>query len=282
VLRLENLCDLLFELSNEDRLRILHQLNKKAMNVTNLSKALGLTTQESSRHLSRLGEVGLTKKDVSGLHHISPYGKLILKQLPGLKFTSQHSDYFTTHSLERLPIGFLCRLGDLAESTYTDDIMVAFHSTETMIKEAKEYIWVITDQYIMSTIPLFSKAFERRVKVRTMDPKHWVPPPKLKEGIRAEDAQTVWQARTTGLLKEKMLERLDIYLYMSEKEVATLAFPTLDGKFDYLGFTSTDEQVHKWCSDLFQHYWERAEIKKEFVLIPRERTSQKNFRRKVS
>jgi len=279
---LENLCDLLFELSNEDRLRILHQLNKKAMNVTNLSKALGLTTQESSRHISRLGEVGLTKKDVDGLHHISAYGKLILKQLLGLKFTSRHGDYFTTHSLGRLPIEFVSRLGDLAESIYTDDIMVAFHNTETMIQEAKEYIWVITDQYIMSTLPLFSKAFERRVKVKTIDPKHWVPPPKLKEGIRAEDAQAVWQARTTGLIKEKMLERLDIYLYMSEKEVATLAFPTLDGKFDYLGFTSTDERVHKWCSDLFLHYWERAEIKKDFVLIPREETSQKNLRRKVS
>ena len=279
---MENLCDLLFELSNEDRLRILHQLNKQAMNVTSLSKALGLTTQESSRHLSRLGEVGLTKKEVNGLHHISPYGKLILKQLPGLRFTSQHSDYFTTHSLERLPMEFVCRLGALAESTYTDDIMVAFHNTETMIKGAKEYIWVMTGQYIMSTLPLFSKAFERRVKVKTIDPKHWVPPPKLKEGIRAEDAQAVWQARTAGLIEEKMLERLDIYLYMSEKEVATLAFPTLDGKFDYLGFTSTDERVHKWCSDLFQHYWEKAETKKEFVLIPREKTSQKSFRRQVS
>ena len=100
---MENLCDLLFELSNEDRLRILHQLNKEAMNVTTLSKALGLTTQESSRHVSRLGEVGLTQKDVDGFHHISPYGKLILKQLPGLAFTSQHRDYFTTHSLEHLP-----------------------------------------------------------------------------------------------------------------------------------------------------------------------------------
>ena len=36
---MENLYDLLFELLNEDRLRILYQLNKEAMNVTNLSKA---------------------------------------------------------------------------------------------------------------------------------------------------------------------------------------------------------------------------------------------------
>lgn len=271
---LENLCDLLFELSNEDRLRILHKLNKEAMNVTNLSKALGLTTQESSRHVSRLSEAGLTQKDVDGLHHISPYGKLILKQLPGVKFTSQHRDYFITHSLERLPQEFVSRIGELADSTYTDDIMVAFHSIETMMQEAEEYIWVITDQYLMSTFPLFREAFEREVKVKTIDPKHWVPPAKLKEGIRAEDAQVVWQARTTGLIEERMLERLDVFLWMSEKEVAVMAFPTLDGKFNYLGFTSADERSHKWCSGLFQYYWERAETKLEFVLIPREENSQ--------
>jgi predicted transcriptional regulator len=269
VLGLGNLCDLLFELSNEDRLRILHQLNKEEMNVTNLSRALGLTTQESSRHVSRLSEVGLTLKDVDGFHHLSPYGKLILKQLPALEFTSLHRGYFTTHFVERLPLEFVSRIGELANSTHTDDIMVAFHSVETMMQEAEEYIWVITDQYLMSTLPLLCEAFERDVKVKTIDPKHWVPPLKLKESIRTEDAKAVWQARTTGLIKERTLERLDVNLYMSEKEVSMLAFPTLDGKFDYLGFTSVDKQARRWCSDLFQHYWERAETKKEFVLIPK-------------
>ena len=50
---MENLCDLLFEVSNKDRLRILLQLDEEAMNVTRLSRELGLTTQESSRHLAR-------------------------------------------------------------------------------------------------------------------------------------------------------------------------------------------------------------------------------------
>ncbi|NIO36894.1 ArsR family transcriptional regulator, partial [Candidatus Bathyarchaeota archaeon] len=55
---LENLCDLLFELSNEDRLRILYQLEKEAMNISDLSKTLELSTQESSRNLSRLSGIG--------------------------------------------------------------------------------------------------------------------------------------------------------------------------------------------------------------------------------
>jgi len=35
---LEHLCDLLFEVSNEDRLRILQRLRGEAMNVTSLSR----------------------------------------------------------------------------------------------------------------------------------------------------------------------------------------------------------------------------------------------------
>ena len=256
---MENLCNLLFELSNEDRLRILHQLNKKAMNVTNLSKTLGLTTQESSRHVSRLGDVGLTEKDVDGLHRLTPYGELALKQLKGLEFISQHSDYFTSHTLARIPPEFVCRIGDLVNSTHVDDVMAAFYNVDKVFREAEEYIWVITDQYLVSTwYPLTTEAIEREVKVKQIEAKDWVVPPKIKESYRAKDMETARRARITGLLEERILERLDICLYMSEKEVAGVAFPFPDGRFDYLGFTATDERSHKLCRDLFQYYWERA------------------------
>jgi len=47
---------------------------------------------------------------------------------------------------------------------------------------------------------------------------------------------------------------------MSEKEVAALAFPTTEGRFDYFGFTSKAEGTHRWCSNVFQYYWDRAQI----------------------
>ena len=262
---MENLCDLLFELSNEDRLRILHQLDKKAMNVTNLSKALGLTTQESSRHISRLGDVGLTQKDVDGSHHISPYGKLILKQLPGLEFTSQYRDYFTTHSLERLPPEFVSRIGELADSTYTGDVMAVFHNVETGMQEAEEHIWAIVDQYLMSTVPLARDALEREVKMKTIEPEDWVAPSEFYRIRVNAERQWTSQARKTGLLEDRVSERVEVFLYMSEKEVSALAFPTLDGKFDHLGFSATDERAHKWCRDLFQYYWEKAEPRREII-----------------
>ena len=71
---MESLCDLLFEVSNEDRLRILLQLEEGGINVTNLSRKLGISTQEVSRHISRLSEVGLTTKDPAGVHRMTSFG----------------------------------------------------------------------------------------------------------------------------------------------------------------------------------------------------------------
>lgn len=43
-----------------------------------------------------------------------------------------------------------------------------------------------------------------------------------------------------------------------EKEVAVVVFPLIDGRFDYFGFSSSDEQTHAWCRDIFTYYWKRT------------------------
>ncbi len=45
---------------------------------------------------------------------------------------------------------------------------------------------------------------------------------------------------------------------MSEKEVALLSFPAVNGGYDYLGFTSTDPAALRWCRDVFEYYWARG------------------------
>jgi hypothetical protein len=99
------------------------------------------------------------------------------------------------------------------------------------------------------------------VKVRTIEPEDWVVPPEIKVGFRDLPGghwEASEKARAAGLLEEGLLERLDVYLYLSEKAVAILCFPLLDGRFDYLGFSSANGRAHKWCRDLFEYYWGRA------------------------
>ena len=62
----------------------------------------------------------------------------------------------------------------------------------------------------------------------------------------------------------RMLDEMDVFLWMSEKEVAVVFFPTVEGRFDYKGFTSRDENTLRWCKELFHHHWERGEPKREF------------------
>jgi len=167
---LERLCDLLFEVSNEDRLKILLQLEEKDMRVTDISRELDLSIQESSRHVSRLGEVGLTRKDVEGFYSLTPYGVLILENLRELEFTSKHSEYFSKHTIERLPKEFVKRIGDLADSTYTHNMMDFLQSIEKMIKNAEEKIWLYVDRYPVNSIVFINEALDRGVEFKCIEP----------------------------------------------------------------------------------------------------------------
>jgi predicted transcriptional regulator len=254
---MEQLCSLLFEVSNEDRLRILLQLDQEGMTITRLSEELDMTTQESSRHVARLTKVGLTEKKVDGFQHLTAYGKLVLTHLPALQFISKHRDYFTSHSLTHLPIEFKSRVGELADSTYTDDVLVFFHNVAMTIQRAEEHIWLILDQFIMSHVAYAKDAIERHVNMKTIEPREWIAPVEFYR-IREKDEEWVAPARQKGLLQNKTLEKIEIYLFITEKEAA-FAFPVLDGSFDHRGFISKNKQVIKWCRDMFNYYWERAE-----------------------
>jgi len=255
---LENLFSLFFELSNEDRLKILEQLNSKAMNTTNLSRTLNLSLQETSRHVHRLHKIGLVRKDTD-LYHAAPYGELVLKHLKALRFLSQHSDYFNSHTLTRLPEEFVGRAGDLAECRYEDNSVLIWNNVQRILEEAKDHVWSLTHHYDVASLYMIPRALSRGVKIMSIDRIDHVhqDDADISATIVRENLQTVLGARKTGQLEERLLERIDMFLWISDEE-AVLVFPTNDGKFDYQGFVCKDENSLAWCRNLFQHYWERA------------------------
>ena len=266
------LYDVLFEVSNEIRHKILLSLEERARNITQLSKIYDMSFPEISRHVSRLGEVRLTRKDVDGFHHLTPFGGVVLKQLRDFSFTSRYREYFASHSLVNLPLDFIRRIGDLNESTFAAGIMDFLYSIETIIKEGEEYVWFFVDQYPVTALSSIVEALGRGVEFRTIEPEDPVSGPHLI--LQAPDeAQALSRVRRTPLLEQRTSDRVDVVLYLSDNRCA-LAFPDIDGEFDYLGFTATDERALKWCRDLFLHYWEDAEPKAyisptEYVRPPR-------------
>jgi len=254
---MERFYDVLFELSNEDRHRILLRLDEEPSNLTNLARELELSFPETSRHVLRLSEVGLIQKDVKGSYRLTPYGEVVLKQLHELEFTSKHKDYFINHTLTDLPIEYIKRLGDLKGSKYTDDTMRFFHRIENLIKEAEEYVWFQIDEYPISALSSIEEAIGRGVQFRIIEPEERVTGPHLSLDA-FDDIPDLARTRHTPLAEHRTLEKSDVFLFLSEKG-GLLAFPAFEGRCDYRGFNITDERSLKWCEDIFQHYWKRAE-----------------------
>jgi predicted transcriptional regulator len=256
---MEKLCNLLFELSNEDRLMILLQLKQKPMKIAHISKKLSFTVQETSRNVSRLTESQLVKRIGDGSFILTEYGKNTLNLLPGFEFLSRHTDYFTSHTLSRLPHEFFCRIGDLINCTYVDDVMLTFYEAEKMMDEVKKFLWLLSDQHLVSAVPHIKKALENGAKLRVLLPKDLPFPEGYFEQKCVQEYRIVEKkAKKEGRVEERWIDRVDIPIGVSEKTSGRVFFPTLGNDFDYKGFIVTDELSHKFCLDLFEYYWNKA------------------------
>ncbi len=250
--------DLMFEVSNEERVRILEAIMDDRSSFSGLARRLDITTQEVSRHFNRLMVAGLTTRDNEGYPALTPFGRLILKQLEAVQFTNYHSDYFVSHVADRLPTSHVARFGELSGMRHQEDVMRVIHDVIRIIDEAEEYILDINLPYIASAFPHIRKAYERNIKGKFLHGEDLIVPDEMHQ-VRGESFTDdfLTSLRKMEVYEEKYLDA-DIVLYMNEKEVAILSFPTGQGDYDFTGFTSTDKTAHKWCKDLFYHYWTKG------------------------
>lgn len=255
---MERLCDLLFELSNEDRLNILKLLMKEPLILSHISKRLGFSVQETSRNISRLSDTGLIMRDADGLYNVTSIGKYALHLLTGYEFLSNHSEYLNTYNLDKLPQEFLTRIGDLKACSYTGDAMVSFFELEKIIQGSEEYLFYISGQHLVSAVPHIIDALNRGVKVRSIISSEQPYPEGYFDQPAIREAWPVFsRAKKEGLFKERYVPVIDITLGVSE-ESGGIFFPRVDGAFDYNGLNVVDERSHKFLIDLFGYYWDRA------------------------
>jgi predicted transcriptional regulator len=252
---LEALHSLLFELAGEERLNILLTLKTKPLRLTDLSKKLNSTAQETSRNISRLTEAKLISKETDGCFRLSPYGEETLDLISGFNFLSKHRDYFVTHTLSTIPKEFSYGIASLSGAILVEDVMVAFSNVESMIQNAEEYIWILSNQVLVSTIPYLIAALNRGVKFNLILPKTVIPP---KDALERMNDPVFLQSLKAGKFENRFLDKVDVLICLSEKEVAALGFSNVDGKMDYHGFHATDELSFKWTKTLYLHYWSLA------------------------
>ena len=112
---------LFFELASENRLSILHELQRENLKMQEIARRLDVTPTEAFRQLERLGTAGLVQRQSDGTFTLAEYGKLVLQISTSLDFISKHKDYFSSHDLMRLPSQFVERIGELAGADFEAD-----------------------------------------------------------------------------------------------------------------------------------------------------------------
>ena len=243
---MERLCKLLFELSSSERMRIMLEVQKQRLKLSHISKKLDITVTETSRHLQRLSEARLIQKDVEGLYGPTPFGVLVLALLSGLGFVSNYRDYFMEYSVSCIPYEFVERIGELAEGGFGAETFRNLEETEKMFREAREYIWILSDQVLTSAAPTVGEKVKGPFEFRVILPEVAMPP----------DHKSPIPSTTPGVRK-RVLQKVEVVIVMTEK-VAAFCLPNRIGRIDYTGFGGSDPKFHKWCKDLYLYYWEKA------------------------
>ncbi len=248
---MEGFQDLLFELSSDERYSILLLLHEKPSTITEISKSRGLTTQEVSRHTSRLSNTSLIRKETNGTFSITPYGQAVMKLVVEFQFLAKHREYFTEHTVTQLPLEFVERLGELNASSYKNTIDF-LHNVNNMIKEAKEFVWLQVDQYPVTAIEPIREALGRKIRFKVIEPKGTFR--QELELETPEEAQALAGTRRLPLGQQRTVDKIDVFIAITDSRCA-FAFPNRNGEFDYTGFISNGDGPRTWCRELFEKTW---------------------------
>ena len=252
---MDNVCSLLFELSSGDRIDILLLVKKTPLKLSHIADKLSFTVQETSRNITRLSNAKLITKDVEGCFHLTPFGEEALNLLSGFRFLSKNKEYFLAHMVNALPKQFELSLGMLENSEAVQDVMLAFHNVEEMIGRAEEYVCIITNQILASTIPYLTQALEKGAEFKLIMPKDYIPTQSIRQIVSTPIFTKAVQANKMDL---RLLNSVDVFLCLSEKEVSALGFPNLKGELDYSCFKTDKESAAQWAKTLFEYYWGKA------------------------
>jgi len=248
----ERFYDLLFEVSNEYRHQIMLNLKEEPKRITELSKTMNLTTQEVSRHLSRLSNTRLILKNVDGTYRLTPLGDTVLLLLEEIRFTSKYTKYLADHQTSHLDLKHLKTIGKLCDTKLYDNMMEFLHVIEKIIEEAEEFVWLQADDFPMILLNTFIDALNRGITLNILIEEKAGPIVNFE--LMTEPLKRVL---TTPLVQERVVKKNGVYQLLSERR-GIIAFPNETGDFDFTGLETQDKESYSWCKEYFIGFWENA------------------------
>jgi predicted transcriptional regulator len=235
--------DLLFEISSEERLRILHLLDEKSRKLSDMARILDITTSETSRHLSRLVNKGAIEKNADGEYCLNGYGKLLIQMTSYFEFLVDQRKYIQEHDLSVLPPGFITQLGNLKDSMIISGVYQVMDEQMTAVVEAKERIWVLSPEPYRQIGSVLDEKIASGVDVRVI--------------LEEKGTETHTHTHIAGLHGKyfRTLPNVPILVGVFDDR-GGVCFPDRSGKVDLsVMITGVSEDFYSWIYNAFQHYW---------------------------
>ena len=246
------------ELSNSQRLQIIHALKNASMNLTSIAKHLGITMQEAHRNFNRLMDAGIVSKNFDGSYSLTTFGNTIITQIPSINFLSKNKSYFSDHYFANLPMKFVQRIGSLDNCKVIQGLVAVMEEIKDMYRNSEEYIYGMIPQVPLDLMEVATGVVnERKVRFNYILPKNASIPKKGKYLLNKINYEELLR---NGLVERKMIEEVKVSVVLNEK-TALVMFPSSGGETDMnTAFSNNIESqnnalFHEWCLDYFRYCW---------------------------
>jgi predicted transcriptional regulator len=246
------------ELASETRCAILTSLDKRPARVSSLARELEITVQDVFRNINRLSEAGFVRRGTdtsgSGAFQLTELGRLVVKQIPYFVVLNKYHKLFEDHTFTDIPKKFVQRIGVLQNCEVIENVTPVLEKLKKLESGAREYLKIMVSQAWPEEGRILTDRAMNNVDVWTIIGGNTVFPREVIENVRPN----IIDMQRSGKIKGKMLEKVNIALYISDSQSAIM-LPNMKGEVDMsVLLFSADSTFNEWCLDIFNHMWEQA------------------------
>jgi predicted transcriptional regulator len=232
--------NLLLELANPVRMKILRRIAAEPGTLESVAQEVGASVEETRTSIDRLQNFRFLDKGADGNYRASPLGHLALSTLADMDFVAKHSDFFHDHELSLLPSNLVSRLGELAESKRIDGSVTNIQRAERVIKRSEGRVWVVTNEVMLDVVPVIREKISEGTDFRIVIDQTFKPPESFEATI-----PELWRT----------VPKIPAMTVVTGNE-AMLFFPNNRLEPDTSkAFASEDPNFMKWCEDLVDYLW---------------------------
>ena len=245
------------DLASEQRLQILSNLSVKPSGVTQLATKLDVTAQEIHRNLTRLSKSNLAQKGLEEKYEITAQGKIMLSQIPLIKFLSRNQEFFENHNLQPIPSKFTKRLGVLGSTTHIRGVTKVLEKWGSIYKNAENYVHDIVSESPPGLIQPLIARIKDGAEYKHIISNNLLEPENREKTLQKSGYYKLIQ---DGRIQRRITKTIHTIVLLNEKEAGVI-FPSVTNEPDLKHmFYSTNPAFHEWCVDYFDFIWKKSKV----------------------